>query len=613
VKARRSAAFVAGGAWLVSVLAGCGSGQGTREAFVDHNPLPPDTMQVRMREPGRYGGRFVIGATASPKTFNALVANEQNSTDVCNLLFESLTGTDNVTQEDTPALARSWEWSSDGCAVTYTLRRGLRFSDGHPLTAEDVRFSFDVVMDDSLPTIGKDGLTWTDPETGRRQPFEYQALDSLTFRVRSPRPYAMMLSAIGTVRILPRHLLEGAWKSGRFASAYNIGTPPDQIVSSGPWRLAEFVPNQKVVLERNPWWYGVDARGRRLPYLDQVVFRIAKDQDAAALMFHAGDLDGLDNVRPEDYAGYEAAQQREGYRMYDIGPSLNTNFLWFNLNLAGRDSAGVRAGEPAVGRVRYAWFSNPDFRRAVSLAIDRDAIVRGPFRGFAVKNWQLLTSGNRAWNDTTIRGPDHDPEAARRILARLGLVDRNGDGVLEDAQGHAVQFTLMTNGDNTVRRDMITLIADDLAKVGIRAIPAPVEMSTLITHIRTDFQYEACLLGLGSAVPADIGMYPNVVKSSGMTHYWHVHQPRPSTPAERTLDSLFARNVYTSDPVVRHRTYHEIAEVMNRQCWFVWLPTQLLELPVRSRFGNVEPTPIPHRILWNVERIFEKSGSPRRP
>jgi peptide/nickel transport system substrate-binding protein len=586
----------------------CGRNAGPHRAYVDPHPLPADTMLARMAEPGEYGGRFVVGETATPKTFNALVSNEEPSNDVCNLLYASLTDIDNPTQEDIPALAKSWDWSADRRTVTFHLRRDLHFSDGHPLTADDVKFSFDVAMDDSLPTVGKDGLRYLDPATGKLTKFKYAVLDSLTFSLTAPRPFAMMLSAAGAVRIMPRHMLEQAWRAGRFASACGPATPVDQVVGSGPWRLAEFAPDQKVVVERNPWWYGVDVRGRRLPYLDQVVLLIAKDQNVAAMKFHAGELDGLANVRPEDYRGYEAAREREKFTLYDIGPSLNTNFIWFNLNLSKGDSSGAGAGRPAVGAVKYAWFSNPVFRRAVSMAIDREALIRGPFRGWAVKNWSLMTPGSKAWFDSTVVGPDFDPGGARRLLASLGWKDTNGDGVLEDRGGHPITFTLMTNADNNVRKDMMTLVCDDLAKVGIKAIPTPLEMTTLVVHTRNDFKYDACLLGLGSASPADPGMFPNVIKSSGLTHYWHVRQAKPGTPEEARLDALFERNVFTTDPVERRRTYHEMAALMQDQCWFIWLPTQRMKIPVRSRFGNVHPTPIPHRILWNIDRVFVKSG-----
>lgn len=568
----------------------------------DPNPLPRDTLTVPMRELGSYGGRFVIGQTSGPKTFNALVANEQNSNEICDRLYLSLTDFDNAAQRDVPAAAKSWTWSKDRRTLTFHLRRGMRFSDGHPLTAEDVRFSYDVAMDDSLPTIGKDGLSYVDPVTGKSTPFAYRAVDSLTFAVTSPRPFAMMLSSASSVRIMPRHVLEAEWRAGRYASAYNLSTPPAQIVTSGPWRVRRFDAGQMLVLERNPYWFGVDARGRRLPYLDELVFLFVGDQNAAAMKFHAGELDAVDNVRPEDYRGYAEARAREHFTFYDIGPSLNTNFLWFNCNLKP-------GGEPAAGRVRYAWFANPVFRRAVSKAIDRDALIRGPFHGFAIKNWSLLTRGNKAWFDSTVAHDDYDPAGARRLLASLGWKDRNGDGILEDGSGNPVSFSITTNADNTIRQAMITLIADDLMKVGIRVTVQPIDMSALVQHIRSDFQYEACLLGLGPATPPDPGMYPNVFKSSGLTHYWHVRQEKPATPAEARLNQLFEENTYATDLATRHRTYHEMAQLMAQQAWFVWLPTQLIKVPVRAKFGNVQPTVIPHRILWNVDRIFVRPGS----
>jgi ABC-type transport system substrate-binding protein len=137
-------------------------------------------------------------------------------------------------------------------------------------------------------------------------------------------------------------------------------------------------------------------------------------------------------------------------------------------------------------------------------------------------------------------------------------------------------------------------------------------MSAVIGHIRGDLQYDACLLGLGSASPPDPGMYPNVIKSSGLTHYWHIRQEKASTPEEVRMDALFDHNVYTADPQVRHRTYHDIAELMNQQTWFVWLPTQIVHLPVRSRFGNIHPTPVPNRILWNIDRVFMRAGADAR-
>lgn len=600
------------GAWrrawaaaCVVILAGCAGGK-SAEQWVDRNPAPEEPLVTAMAEPGVHGGRFRMGVPNTPKTFNPVLANEQSSNEVSARLFTTLTDIDYRDGGDVPLLAKAWEFSADGRTVTYHLRRGARFTDGVRITAADVSFSFELVMDDTLHPAAQEGLTWRDPKSGERVKFAYAAPDSFTFTVTSPVPYALMLPAVGSVRIVPRHVLEPAFRAGRFASTYGIDTPPESLVTSGPWKLASFVPGERLELARNPWWYGVDAKGQRLPYLDALVYVATKDQQGGMLRFEAGELDALDNLTPADYPGLLANQQKGGYALHELGPSFNTNFLWFNLNPAPAGAA--KPGQPAVGPVKYAWFNAADFRRAVSKAIDRDALIAGPLRGHGYRNWSTMTAGNRRWYDSTVAGFDTDPEGAKRLLAGLGMKDRNGDGVLEDAAGNEVAFDIATNGDNAWRVDMVNLIRDDLAKVGIRATCTPLDFNTLITRYRNDFQYDVILLGQGSAVPADPGMGQNVWRSSGATHYWRVRSPKPATPEEARVDELMTRIVYTRDDAARRAAWHELMGVVNDQCWLVWLPIMELKLPVRTRFGNVSPSPMPSRILWNSDRIFVKPG-----
>ena len=592
------------------LLGGCGGAGGGGSAFVDREPLPADTMTTRMDELGRYGGRFVVGATASAKTFNPLMANETSSSDVLNQMFVSLTDIDYRTQEDIPMIAKSWGFSDGGRTVTYHLRRGAKFSDGHPLTSDDVKFCFDVVMDPTIHPSMQDGLTM---EVGGKQlPYTFSAPDSYTFVATAPGPDALILPHVANVRIFPKHVLEPAWKAGRFASSYTTATPPESLVTSGPWRLKEHLENQQTVLTRNPYWFGVDAKGRRLPYLDEVVFRVAKDQDVAAQMFHAGELDGLDNVKAEDYKKYTAEQKEKGFVLYDIGPSFNTNFVWFNLNRVRKPEKGKKVGDPKVEAYKYAWFSNPDFRRAVSKAVDRDAMIKGPYFGYGVKTWSIMTSGNPRWYDASVSAPDLDPEGAKQLLDHLGMKDRNGDGVREDAAGHDVAFTMVFNGDNKLRQALATLMQDDLAKVGIKLTPSGLDFNTLITKTRHEFDYEACQLGLGSAVPSDPGMGPNFWKSSGLTHYWDIAQPHPETRAEARIDSLIQANLSTPDLAARQASYKQMSQILNDECFVIWLPTQEMKIPIRTRFGNVHPSPMPHRILWNSAVLFDKHPGQQR-
>lgn len=556
-------------------------------------------LRVSMREPGAPGGRFVIGVTNDARTLNPIMSNETSSSEVSDLLFTALTEFDNIAQKPRPALARSWDVSRDGLTWTWHLRRGARFSDGHPITAEDVLFSFAVAYDSTLHQSIYDLLT------PHGQKLQVSARDSYTVVTRISRPHALLVEAVGALRILPRHVLEPAWRAGRFASSYGVSTPPESLVTSGPWRLRQFVPREKTVLTGNPYWFGVDARGRRLPYLDELVFAVVPDLNAATLKFQAGELDGIDNVKAEDYGNFARNQVSGGYTLHDLGAALTSNFFWFNLNTAkplrDRKPPGTPCAEPA----KYGWFSNREFRRAVSMAIDRDAMIRSIFFGEGVRNWSLMTSGYRAFHAPHTTLPDYDPPAARRLLAQLGFRDRDGDGVIEDAKGNPVRFTLKTNAGG-IRVQLASFVRDDLARVGIQCTVAAVDFNTLLRNMREDFDYDAILAGLGAAVPPDPGMCGNFYRSSGLSHFWNTRQVRPETPQEARLDALFGELLLPGPLAARQRLSAQMDQIVVDECWVIWLPTMRIKLPVRNRFGNVHPTILPERLLWNIETVFVK-------
>jgi peptide/nickel transport system substrate-binding protein len=595
----RLLALVVIGAALTAIA--CGGGTRRSATVREQKPLPEEPLVTTVATVGAYGGRFVIGQTSSPRTFNHMMSNEASSSDVTLRLYTALTSFDYETQEAAPALATSWSLADDKVTWTFNLRRGAQFSDGHPMTAADVLFSFQVAYDDTLHPSVQDLLVMN----GKR--WEVSAPDDYTVVIKTPEPNAMTVMLAGSVYVLPKHVLEGPYQAGNFASSYNVGTSPGQIVTSGPWKVKEYVPNEKTVLEPNPYWFGTDQAGNRLPYLDELVYLIVPDRDAGDLKFRAGELDGLDDVKPENYSWYEQNQAAGNFTLYDLGPELLSNYISFNLAPVRKPTAGKTLGEPYVGAVKYAWFNNPVFRRAVSMAIDRDAMIKSIFYGYGVKNWSTTTPGNKVWSSPDVVKFDYDPTQAKRLLASLGFKDGNGDGVLEDTRGNPIQFTLKTNSSNNLRIAMGNFIRDDLAKVGIRMTLLPLEFNTLITNLREDFQYETLLLGLQAGIPPDPGMGQNVYRSSGRTHQWNPGQPKPETPQEARIDALMDVIVANPDLDVRKKAWLEVENILNDQSWFIWLPTAVAKVPVSNRFGNVNPSIITHRLLWNSERLFVKA------
>jgi peptide/nickel transport system substrate-binding protein len=282
----------------------------------------------------------------------------------------------------------------------------------------------------------------------------------------------------------------------------------------------------------------------------------------------------------------------------------------FNLNRVREAKSGKPVGSPQVGAVKYAWFSQPDFRRAVSMAIDRDAIIKSAFFGDGVKIWGNATPGNTDWYSPDFVHYDYDVAGAKKLLAGLGYKDSDGDGVLEDTKGNPVSFSIKTNSNNNMRVTMMNQVAQDLAAVGIKVIPAPSEFNAMITNLREDFQYDAMLLGLQSGVPPDPpGMGQNFWRPSGLTHYWNIKQPKPETAAEAKMLELLEKNLSSFDRNVQKETYKEMQNTLNEQVFCIYLPVQNVKIPVRNKFGNLSPNIIPHRVLWNIRRVYVKPSA----
>jgi peptide/nickel transport system substrate-binding protein len=593
---------------ILAALGGCRRTASDAVTYKDDVPPPAEPLIEQLPSVGRYGGRFVLGETNNPKTFNAMMTTETSSSDITDRLFGFLVDFDNATQQYRPGIAKSWEVAPDGVTWTFHLRKGAAFSDGHPITAEDVLFSFEVVYDESLHPVMQEMLQIA----GKN--FVVTATDSHTVVINTGKPHAGLLDALcpGNLPIIPKHALQESFKNGTFASAYNISTPPEKLITSGAWRLGQYVPNEKTVLVRNPYYFGFDQNKQRLPYLDELIILIVPDQDAADLKFRSGGLDGVDDVKPENYQWYDENQKNARFTLYDLGAAQNTHIMWFNLNKVqppirgAKPVPGKQLGDPFVDPAKYEWFSNVNFRRAVSMAIDRDAIVKGVFYGYGEKNWSQSTRSNKEWYSPDLVKHDYDPEGAKKLLAEMGFKDTNGDGFLEDARGRAVTFMLKTNSSNALRLSMANFMRDDLAKVGVRMALTPIDFNMLISNLHADFQYEAMLLGFQSSVPPTPFGGQNVWRSSGESHNWFVRQQKPATPLEARVDQALDEMLTTQDHGVQKLRWKEIQNIVNDQAWFIWLPIATIKVPVSDRFGNVRPSVMAHRILWNIEQVYVK-------
>jgi peptide/nickel transport system substrate-binding protein len=581
-------------------FSGCGKKSGTvsSENSATNYPLPEPPVVVNC-EPGNFGGRLVVSEIGDPKTFNFIMANESSSIDIGRFMFWGLLNFDVPTQEITPGLAESWTNSPDGKTWTFKLRKNMRWSDGEPLTADDVVFTWnDVIYNTNIDTAARD------PFIIDGKGFSVTKVDDLTIQVVTPEIYAPFLVAFGAgVPIMPKHIMAEAVANGTFTSSYGINADPSQIVGSGPYRLKEYKAAQYTLLERNPYFLEVDKQGQRLPYIDDIIFTVVPDLNAMSLRFLSGESDVDDTVFPYEYDQFKTASANGKFQLLEPGTGLEMSFFWFNENT----NVNLKTGQPYVDSKKLKWFRNTKFRQACSYAIDRDAIIKSIFSGRAIPAYGFETPGNKKWFDPNIQKYPHDPAKALALLKEIGIEKRNGDDFLTDADGNKIEFVLNTNTGNGAREKAAVLIAADLKNLGMNVIFQPIEFNTLITKIDNTYDYDCILMGLAPGTSADPSDSMNVIKSTGFTHQWFPREKTPSTDWEARLDYLMDAQMKTLDYAERKKDYNEVQEILAEQQPMIFTVTPMYYAAIRSDIGNVRASSLSsYRATWNAEELYFK-------
>src|SRR6266487_107388 len=257
--------------------------------------------------------------------------------------------------------------------------------------------------------------------------------------------------------IYPRHRLEAALKAGKFNESWGMSTPLSELAGLGPFVVAEYVPGQRLVFARNPRYFRKAPDGAALPYLDRITVEITPDPNTEILRLEAGQIDAMTvEVAPESYATIKRAADAGRVKLMDLGVGYNADALWFNLK------PGAFAGDP-----RATWLQRDELRKAISLAVDRKLFADTVFLGAAEPVYGPETTANKQWYWPDLPKTSYDPAASKQLLASIGLMDRNGDGLLEDARNRPVRFTLLTQKGRPELERGGVVIRDELKKIGI--------------------------------------------------------------------------------------------------------------------------------------------------
>ena len=559
-------------------------------------PAPLNSAEELMRvegESGRYGGHLVIGQRSEPKTLNPVIAADAISREVIGRLTADLITVNRMTQKSEPGLSKSWTTSPDGRTFTLKLRKGIRFSDGHPFDADDVVFSFTVYLDEAVNSPQRDLLIIGD------KALSVNKVDQYTVRFTLPQPYAAAERIFDGLAMLPRHILEKPYREGRFLQSWAVNTAPSEVVGLGPFRVKQYLAGQRMVLERNPYYWKTDQNARRLPYLDELVFLFVGSEDAQVMRFEAGETDMVSRLSAENFAMLTREQSRNGSQLVDLGPSLEYNFLVFNLNdLSGKKLDGTAA--------KQAWFRNLKFRQAVSAAINRDSIVKLVYGSRGTALWGNVGPGNKLWVNQAISHPQRSLDTARQLLKSAGF-SWNGSGQLLDSSGKAVEFSVITSSSNTQRMKMATLLQDDLAHIGIQVHVVPLDFRAMIDRVFQSLDYEAAVMGLGGGDP-DPNPEMNVWLSSGSTHLWHLGETQPASEWEREIDQLMQQQMITLNYAKRKRLYDRVQQLIAENLPFIFLATPNVLAGAKAQVGNFHPAILDHYTLWNADQLYLRTG-----
>jgi len=561
--------------WVLVGTAGAPA-RSTEELVITDNPT------------GRMGGNLTVALRSEPKTLNPVLAVDDPSRDVIRCLHADLIHINRETLKTEAALAKSWEISTDSKQYTVHLRRGLRFSDGQPFNADDVIFTFQVYLDEKIHSPQRDLLVVGD------KPIAVEKIDDYTVRFSLAQPYAAAERIFDGIAILPRHLLEGAYRDGKFSEMWSLAASPAQFAGLGPFRLKEYVPGQRVVLKRNPYYWKQDKSGNRLPYLDQLQFLFVSNEDAQVIRFEAGDTDVLSRFSAENFSVLQKEEASNHYHVSDLGAGLEYNFLFFNLNdLSSK-------GKPEIAR-KQAWFHDRSFREAVSSAIDRAGIVRLVYGGRATPIWGQVTPGNKLWVDSALPHPQRSIDQAKELLRSAGFSWKS-DGALVDAQGNPVEFSILTSSSNAQRTKIATIIQDDLSQLGMNVHVVPLEFRTMVDRLLNSYDYEAAVMGIVSG-DADPTSEMNVWVSDGETHLWNL-AGKPSTPWESEMDKLMREQEVTLDYARRKRLYDRVQEIVSQNLPVICVVSPNILVGAKDRVGNFRPAILDPYVLWNVEQLY---------
>ena len=544
---------------------------------------------------GKFGGELIESTIGEgPKTFNPFSSKDATSSSLAGLMYDSLFTTSAKDGKIIPKLAKSYE-TKDGKTYIVHLRKGIQWSDGKPITADDVIFTWnDIILAGLGNTSTRDAVT-----IDGKLPKVYK-IDDFTVKFVISKPFSPFVRIMAS-QIAPKHVFEPITKQGAkaFDLFYSTNTNPKDFVVSGPFKLKEYKAAQRVVFEKNPNYYIINTDNKKLPYLDKLVYLIVGDLNNEILKFEGHETDVL-SLRGSTVAPYKMKEAESDYKIYNLGADNGTMFIAINLNKQQGSN-----GEFYVNPEKQMWFGDKNFRTAVDYAIDRKNMVQNIANGLA-KPLFTAESLNSIFLNKNIKGHERNLQIAKDYLEKSGFkYEKNKK--LYDKNGERVEFDLYTNAGNTEREAIGVMVKQDLEDLGMHVNFKPIEFNTLVNKMTTTFDWDMIIMGLtGSPLEPHDGK--NVWHSYGSLHLFNQRTKKPNfddrLKFEKRLDEIFDLAALQTDFANRKKLYDEYQQIIYEEKPIIYLYSPIRIVALRKKFKNIYPSQL-MGITYNIEEIYE--------
>lgn len=484
-----------------------------------------------------YGDAFVTGQIGDARTLIPILASDSPSSYIVSLVFNGLLKY-NRKVELVGDLARSWDIEDGGLTIVFYLRENVKWHDGRPFTAEDVKFTYESLIDPDVPT----------PYSGDFKMVKtVEIIDDYTVKVSYEEPFVPGLSS-WIMPVMPKHLLEG---KNLLTAAF--GRDP---VGTGPYKFKRWKTAERIDLVANREYF------EHRPYIDRYIYRVIPDSATMFLELETLGIDSMGLTPLQFVRQTQAPFFKKRFRKYRY-PSFGYTYMAYNL----MDEK----------------FRDKRVRHALNCAVDKKEIIDGVLLGQGRISAGQFVPESWAFNENVKPAP-YDPGKARELLRESGWRDRDADGWV-DKDGRRFEFTILTNQGNEMRRLTAEIIQRRLKDIGVKVNVRMLEWSVFINEFVNKKRFEAIIMGWGLGREPDCyDIFHSSKTKEGEFNFIGYSNSK--------IDRLLAEGRRTFDREERKKVYHKIHEILyeDQPYMFLYIPDSLVA--VHRRFKGIAPSPI---------------------